>query len=298
MSAAAAWRAQKKPDDMVSFLWTRGVWLIVLEATWISFSWSWDPARTYFGVMWALGGSMILLAVVTRLGPRAVFACGVALLIGLEVAQFQPESGPLRLLVQPGSFFVFGHKVGCSYPLLPWFGAAALGWGSALAILKAPPRNLASWGIGMLVAFGVYRFTTSVDPNPWEVQSAAAMTVADFLSPSKYPPSVAFYLLTLGAALVILSGAHLRTGPLSRVAERLGRVPMMFYLLHLPLAHLVGNAYAWLQYGQARVPSGEPVSLAVILGAWLLVLAMLVPVCFWWDSLKRRRRDLWWLRYL
>ena len=73
---------------------------------------------------------------------------------------------------------------------------------------------------------------------------------------------------------------------------------MMFYLLHLPLAHAVGNALAWLAHGQPRVPASEPVRIWVILGAWAAVVAVLVPVCTRWDSLKRRRRDLWWLRYL
>ena len=73
---------------------------------------------------------------------------------------------------------------------------------------------------------------------------------------------------------------------------------MMFYLLHLPLAHMVGNGYAWLRYGEMRVPGSEAVSVPVILGAWVVVVALLSPVCMRWDSLKRRRRDLRWLSYL
>ena len=298
MGVAASLRARRRPDSTTSFLLTRGMWLIFLEATWVSFSWGWDLGNTYFGVLWALGGSMILLAAIHRLPAQLVFAVGFLLVVGLEVANPQPEPGLVRLMVQPGSFSVLGHAVGCSYPLLPWFGAAAMGWGATDALRSARPQRLALAAGVALTAFVVYRAFLGVDANPWAVQGTASMTIADFLSPSKYPPSVAFYLLTLGAGLAVLAGAHRRTGPIARFVERLGRVPMMFYLLHLPLAHMVGNGYAWLRYGEMRVPASEAVSLPVILGAWVVVVALLAPVCLRWDSLKRRRRDLRWLSYL
>jgi len=38
-------------------------------------------------------------------------------------------------------------------------------------------------------------------------------------------------------------------------------------------------------------------SLPVAYAAWIVVLALLYPLCAWWAALKRRRRD-WWLSYL
>ena len=298
MGAAAALRNRASPHDTRAFLFTRGLWLIVLEATWVSFSWSWDPTQTYFGVLWALGGSMILLAGLTALPAPAMLAVGLAVVGGLEWAQLRPASAWWGILVRPGSLTAFGHTIRCSYPLLPWFAAAAVGWSVAMPLRSARPARLFNVGMGMLLAFALYRGGVDSDPNPWAMQDAASMTVADFLSPSKYPPSVAFYLLTLGAAILVLAGAHRRRGAFWETIARMGRVPMMFYLLHLPLAHAVGNALAWLVHGQPRVPASEPVRIWVILGAWAAVVAVLVPVCTRWDSLKRRRRDLWWLRYL
>jgi uncharacterized membrane protein len=298
MGAAAALRARSRPNGSTKFLVTRGLWLILLEATWVSFSWSWDPTQTYLGVLWALGGSMVLLAAVQHLPSRLVFGLGVVLLVALDAVGPQPEPGLLRLMVQPGSLSLFGHSVGYAYPLLPWFAVAAIGWGAVDGLMNTDPRRLRWCGLGLIAAFCVVRSLSGWEANPWEVQNTGAMTLADFLSPSKYPPGVAFVLLTVGAAILVLSGAHRRGGPLSRFVALLGRVPMMFYLVHLPLAHLVGNAYAWIQYGEARVPGTEPVSIPVILGAWLLVVALLAPLSVRWDALKRTRRDLWWLRYL
>ena len=298
MGAAAALRNRARPEDTRRFLLTRGLWLIALEATWVSFSWSWDPTQTYFGVLWALGGSMILLAGLTTLPAWAMLVLGLGVIGGLEWVQPRPDSVWVGILVHPGSAAAFGHTIRCAYPLLPWFGAAAVGWSVAMPLRNARPAQLATAGMGMLVAFALYRGGAVSDPNPWGTQGAAAMTVADFLSPSKYPPSIAFYLLTLGAGVLILAGAHRRKGAVSETIVRMGRVPMMFYLLHLPLAHALGNTLAWLGHGQSRVPASEPVRIWVILVAWAIVVAALIPVCTRWDALKRRRRDLWWLRYL
>ena len=42
MGVSAAIRLSAKPDGARAFLVKRGVWLIVLEVSWISFCWSWD----------------------------------------------------------------------------------------------------------------------------------------------------------------------------------------------------------------------------------------------------------------
>lgn len=114
---------------------------------------------------------------------------------------------------------------------------------------------------------------------------------------SKYPPSLVFVLLTIGVALLLLAGPMKREGRLRRWLAMMGRVPMFFYLVHLPLAHVVGNAYAWLRFGSPRIPAEQPLDLGLIVVGWLLVLALLSPACRAWGELKRRRS--WpWLAYL
>ena len=150
----------------------------------------------------------------------------------------------------------------------------------------------------MLSAFILLRSVAGTDPDPWTTQATPLMTVADFVNPSKYPPSFCFVLLTLGVGALLLSGPARGQGWLSRVLQVYGRVPMFVYLVHLPLAHLMGNAYASLLYGAARVPADQPVSVPVILGAWVLLVVLLYPLCAWWDGLKRRHRERAWLSYL
>jgi len=298
MGVGAALRYQHKAEDMRSFLVKRGLWLIVLEVTWVSFAWSWDITRTNLGVLWSLGGAMILLAPFVRVPHRWLACWGGVLVVGLEFANIQPAAGPLRILFQPTSMNVFGHSVGGAYVLLPWFGVALLGWGLGPWLTQARPKVLLRTGLGMLVGFCAYRSLQWTDPDVWASQSRWSMTTADFLNPSKYPPSICFLLLTLGVALLLLAGPARGRGGISSVIQTFGRVPMFFYLIHLPFAHLVGNAYAWLSHGTARVPGTEMLSIATILIAWFVVVLLLWPVCTRWDAFKRSRRDLKWLRYL
>ncbi len=298
MGVSAFFRYTKNPEGCRRFLIQRGFWLIALEVSWVSFSWGWDVTHTYLGVLWALGGSMILLAALVGLPSLWVGVIGGAVIVGLEVLAIKPDPGLLQILFQPGSMVIVGHKIGSAYPLLPWFGVAALGWGLAPWLIRARQQVLAVTGTAAVSAFALYRGLQWTDPDPWAVQTRFGLTVADFLNPSKYPPSLCFVLLTLGVALLILAGPARRVGPVNRMLTVFGRVPMFFYLLHLPLAHGLGNGFAWWVHGVARVPATEPVSIATILVSWAVVLGLLWPICVRWDRLKRRRQDVWWLRYL
>jgi hypothetical protein len=45
-------------------------------------------------------------------------------------------------------------------------------------------------------------------------------------------------------------------------------------------------------------PQGLGAGLAGAYAAWVVVVALLYPLCRWFAAFKRRRRDLWWLSYL
>ena len=68
--------------------------------------------------------------------------------------------------------------------------------------------------------------------------------------------------------------------------------------VHAPLAHALGNAYAYAVYGVDRIPAGVPLSMPLVLVAWGALLVLLTPACLAWGRLKERRRDLWWLAYV
>jgi uncharacterized membrane protein len=162
------------------------------------------------------------------------------------------------------------------------------------------------------------------DSSRWSRQSATAFTILSFLNTTKYPPSLLFLLMTLGPALLALAwfeSSHevnnakpsFTVGLLPRRGIRgffvtFGRVPLFFYLLQWPTAHLIaaalhfaaGKPWRWMfgsVPGVNAVPPGVGFNLAVVYASWLAGVLLLYPLCRWFAGVKARRRD-WWLSYL
>src|SRR5437868_13588029 len=55
---------RRTPQAPSRFLWTRGLWLIVLEFTVVGAAWSFQVPFGFLGVIWALGASMVIMAAV------------------------------------------------------------------------------------------------------------------------------------------------------------------------------------------------------------------------------------------
>jgi uncharacterized membrane protein len=300
MGVGVGLRRMHKPLQMESYLLSRGLWIVLLEILWVTFCFYWSIDRTYLGVLWALGGSMVLLAPLVRLPGRWLLLMGIALTILLDVLRLKGGDVPVvGFLFAPHGFEIASHRVHAAYALIPWLGVAMIGVGIGPWLARARSAVLGALGAGMLGLFALLRALQLGDPSSWSVHDRGTMfTAMDFLNPSKYPPSLDFLLLTLGAAMLLLSGPMRGEGRLSRWLSMFGRVPLFFYLLHLPLAHLLGNSWAWAMHGTARVPGDTPLSIPLILGAWIAVVVILWPACRAWRGLKQRRPDLKWLAYL
>ena len=89
-----------------------------------------------------------------------------------------------------------------------------------------------------------------------------------------------------------------------------GRVPLFFYLLHIPLIHGAAVLCDWLRFGwsplaasgpwevrREAVPETYGLSLPMVYLVWAGVVLVLYPPCRWFAGVKRRRRGAW-LSYL
>ncbi len=292
------WRPRR---EAVRFLVTRGLWLMLLEGTWVSFSWYFHFEWTHLGVLWAIGGAMVLLGTVIWLPARAVGVLGLGLTLLLHLIPVPADLPVLGVLCQPQGIEVRGHMFYQSYVIMPWFAVMACGYGFADWLAEPAKRRHLLWiGPSMVALFVWLRWLNSFgDPAVWHRHVGPAWTtVAHFANPSKYPPSLMFQLLTLGGALTLLPLLARWQGASNQVLRVFGQVPMFFYLLHLPLIHLAGLIHARLRYGESGIPAEEPLSVALIWIAWLALLAVLWPVCRAWGAHKRAHRERWWLSYL
>lgn len=307
----------KAPSVLPRFLVTRGLWLLLLEATLVTFGFNFGEPFLFLQVIWAIGFGMICMAVLTRLPTPAVLALGIAIIALHGFAQ-QPSAGAAGLLglvrllmLSPGP--VPGAPVLVMYPALPWLGILCLGYGLG-PLFRLPPAErrprVAALALALLAGFAVLRVLNGYgDPVPWTAQAEAGRTVMSFLNISKYPPSPDYVMATLGVSLSLFLLLERLRGPIARILLDFGRTPLFTYLAHIYLAHglMLATAIAFGRpeaatntVAKVLLDAGGPpwgFSLAVVYAVWALVVAMLIPLSRWFAGVKRRRRD-WWLGYL
>ncbi len=288
------------PGATATFLVSRGLWLMVLETTWVSTAWTFRLDPIHWGVLWAIGGSMVLLGALSWLPRPVVGAIGVAVTLALNAVPVPGDLPVLGFLCQPQGFDALGHHVGQSYAIVPWFGVMACGYGLADLVTRRDRHHLlVPLGLSLVVAFAVLRSLNGFgDPAPWAPHDRGVwITACAFLNPSKYPPSLMFQLMTLGPVLAAIPLLNRWRGRGADAVRVFGRVPLFFYLVHLPLIHAMELVVAHARYGTEKIPAEIPLSFPLIAGSLFLLLALLWPLCRAWDGLKARRR-WWWLSYL
>jgi uncharacterized membrane protein len=307
---------KKTKRELSQFLFTRGLWLIFLELTvarCLGWQFNFDYHVTLLLVLWALGWAMITLSVLVYLPAWAVTTFGIVMIATHNLLDSVQFSNPLWTILHSPGFIVNspGRIIFVTYALVPWIGVTAAGYGLG-QIYRWPSERrkalLLPLGIGMTAAFLVLRGINCYgDPLPWSTQRSAAFTVLSFLNTTKYPPSLLYLLMTLGPALVFLWAVDGGTPPWLRPALVIGKVPMFYYLLHIPLIHLLAIAVCYARYGQVHwmfespglgqfpitKPPGWGYSLPIIYLVWAVVVITLYPLCRWFADLKRRRNDAW-----
>jgi len=301
---------KKSKRELSRFLFTRGVWLIFLEVTVVRcLGWQFNFNYHFTGliVLWALGWAMIVLSVLVYLPAWAVTAFGVVMIASHNLLDSVDSSNPFwSILHSPDMIIGPPHMVFVSYPLIPWVGVTAAGYGLGQIYGWPSERRralLLRLGIGLTASFFILRAIDRYgDPQRWTTQKSGAFTVLSFLNTSKYPPSLLYLLMTLGPALLFFWAVDSRTPRWLRPALTVGKVPMFYYLLHIPLIHLLAVAVCYARYGQAhwmfesplvRQPPGWGYSLPIIYLVWACVVLALYPLCGWFAGLKQRRSDLW-----
>jgi len=324
LAGVSAWLQHVKGKDtpkLSGFLLKRGLWLIVLELTIVGFGWNFSiPMLPFLAIMWAIGWTMIALAGLVYLPRMAGLAVGVAiiaghnLLDGIRADQLGQWGFLWNFLFEVKVFSAGGQPVlALFYPVLPWIGVIAFGYGMGDVFLSRDRnRVLMLTGLGLFALFVVVRATNLYgDPRPWAVQATMTATVMDFLNVAKYPPSLLYVCATLGIVLTVTPWLDRLPVKISAFFRTIGSVPLMAYLAHLYimhvvaiLAHLVAGKSLMGQFDTIRIiftgargMDGTGLPLWAVYLCWAIVVAAIYPVCVYWSALKRRRKD-WWLSYL
>lgn len=302
--------------ELSKFLFLRGLWLALMEVTLARIGLTFDLKFAFFPltVLWAIGASMMVLSLLVFLPTAAVALFGVVMVAGHNAFDGMQPRGPYgdvwRVLHVRGMLDhkLAGRQILALYPLVPWIGVMAAGYGFGAIVLHPRTdvrrRILAGLGIGMTALFLILRWSNVYgDPQPWSMQSRGPVfTAMSFLNCAKYPPSLLYLLMTLGPAIALLAVLDCGLGPIGRPLATLGRVPLFYYLLQWPLIHslavaynaLVGEPYRWLLgSGPFQAPTGYGHGLPLVYAMWVVTLLLLYWPCRWFAGLKRRRKDAW-----
>ncbi|WP_060481214.1 DUF1624 domain-containing protein [Pseudomonas sp. NBRC 111119] len=314
LTGLSAWLYGEKHQgraDVAAFLFKRGLFLVVLEFTLVNFAWTFQlpPTVIYLQVIWAIGISMIALSLLVWLPRAALLALGALIIAGhnlLDGVHFDTGAAlhvPWAILHDRGWLEVSEHlRLRTSYPVLPWVGVIALGYGLGPWFGRASQpaqrqQRLLLAGAGTLLGFVLLRLFNGYGEAPWAAYPNVVQTLMSLFNITKYPPSLLFLALTLGTGLLLLRGFE-RAGQARWVAALavLGAAPMFFYLLHLyVLKVLYLAAVAVFGLNQGAYFGFDSIG-AVWVGAALLALALYLPTRRF-ARLKARRRDIAWLKY-
>lgn len=278
-------------SELSRFLFVRGALLVLLELTFVRLMWTFNLQVTHLlaGVIWVIGWSMIVMALLVRLPVVAVGIIGLVIIAGHNLIG-EPFGGPL------GQVLYFGGPIGdwehgpilfVLYSLIPWVGVMAAGYAFGAVVHR--PRVCLAIGAGATVLFLILRWLNAYgDPRPWQDGALS------FLNTTKYPASLDFLLMTLGPTIAILPFAKR-----PRWLEVFGRVPLFFYLLHIPLIHVAaivvslvreGRVNPWLFGNHPAMigdkPEGYMWSLGLLYLVWAIAVVLLYFPCRWYSTRK------------
>jgi uncharacterized membrane protein len=270
---------------------------------------------------------MIALAALIWLPFNLIAAIGLAIVFGHNLIDpYVRDLGraladdPLRWVYQ---FLYFGGsvrigesgpRIAILYSLLPWIGVMATGYAFGAVLEMPEPRRrrvCLALGAGCVILFVLLRtFNIYGDPRPW-----TPVNPLSFLNTAKYPASLQFLLMTLGPLILLLPafdrgrpstslGAALSNvegrGRVTSALEVFGRVPLFYYVLHIPLIHLVAIAIPLIRTGAVtpwlfgnhpleppEPPDGYRWSLALLYLVTAICVGLLYIACRWYADWRK-----------
>lgn len=305
-----------------AFILKRGLWLILLEFTVVNFGVWFDLGfHLYlFQVIAAIGFGFIALSFLSRLSPKIIGGIGLFIIATHNILPLIPieQSSILKTILTPlfsttaipltaNTVLVMG------YPPIPWIGILLAGFGFGM-IFNRPQQERKSIflkiGLVSIVLFFALRFINVYgDPAPWSTQKSSLFTILSFINVTKYPPSLIFSLLTLGAMFLILALTEKMKNRFTNFVSVYGKTPLFFYLIHWYIVHplliliLFVQGFSWAEMDFASGTFGRPkgvesgLNLGIVYLIWITVVMLLYYPCKRYWTYKADHKSKW-IKYI
>jgi uncharacterized membrane protein len=260
---------------------------------------------------------MILLSLLVKLTPLTIGITGLAIISFQQLFSLLPLALPDSIKGTIGGLWEFVYTSGTKplpglailYVLVPWVGVMAAGYGFGLILLLEPKRRkrlclqIGVSAIALFLMVGtifVLLDQTSNDGPPF---------IFRLLNQKKYPASQLYLLMTLGPMIALLPVAEKAQGSIANALTIFGRVPLFYYLLHIPLIHLSALSVNYLRTGSFHqgwyefapgtfIPEGLRWGLPLLYIVFVVDLVILYLVCRWYVRYKANHSGNKLLTYL
>jgi uncharacterized membrane protein len=252
------------------------------------------------------------MSLLVSLPVTAVGIIGLATILAQDVFGLLARALPENLawvgqfVYTGGGVTVGGITVTVLYSIVPWIGVMAVGYAFGAILLRDPEdRRRACLRIGLTATAAFLIVAGALVAIAGENEMPALFQL---LNQRKYPASQLYLLMTLGPPIALLPFAEKARGTFARVLDVFGRVPMFYYLLHIPLIHVLALIAWTLRDGQAHSEwfvsapyvSVEPAArwgLPLLYLVFVIAVVLLYFPCRWFARVKGRGRPAW-LRYI
>jgi uncharacterized membrane protein len=318
---------RKSKAELTKFLITRGLWLILVEVCIISLALTFDYKYgiIFLQVIFVIGLSMIILAFLIHLPFKIIFTIGLLIVIGhnlLDIVENAPGfktnfwwdlSHRARYSIYP---IAEGHNLVILYAFLPWLGLMILGYCFGIFFTEKYTINqrakiLTKIGASVIAFFIIVRTINIYGDVPWPSQKNAFDTFLAFIRVNKYPPSLLFMCFTIGIAILVLSILEKSKNTITNFFKTFGRVAFFYYIIHwftlraIVLIYFYANghdeAFAIDLYKNIPfkyIVPADGIGLPYVYAIWIFIIAVLYPICKWYDKYKTNHPEKWWLSYL
>ncbi len=325
-TSAFLYGSKKTKPELFKFLFTRGLWLVLLEIVLNNLLWWFDLSYSFIGlqVIWAIGLSMMFLSVLIYFPKKVILIIGLILVAGhnlldgiiMEGTSFQSI---IWYILHQSNFIPISstRMIAFAYPILPWIGLMALGY--CLGSLYTKDFNekirrnllLKIGSVAIILFFVIRGLNVYGDLVPWTAQDTTTKTVLSFFNVTKYPPSLCYILITIGPSLLFLLFIEKIKNKLTDFLLVFGRVPLFYYFLHILVIHIaaiigliiIGDDWSKMIFDNATwttgtLATGYGYSLLIVYIVWIGVIAILYFPSKKYMIYKANNKDKWWLSYL
>lgn len=280
--------------SITQFLVLRATLLVLLDLGLCTLLWQMgpDPSANYgLDVLTSLGVSLMFLCGLRLLPSRALWALALGALAGYPaLLAALPES--VRGSNSPWIAFLITFSntsfPRAWFPVLAWIGLMLLGFLLGPRLTREGARRPVPWagaGAALLAVWALIRctgvygtFTPMQAGEPW--YRAFIM--------SKGPPGLDYLAFNLGLGCFVFAWLNrrrtpMRTAPVSWLVA-CGQASLFFYVAHLAIYRAIGPAaVSWGRHLHVLVRYGI---------AWIVGLALVMPLCRAYRTLRRRHAGI------